>query len=214
MALLPQRQRDQVLLLVCVASLAALGLYYNYVWTKKHEELNGVQARVELLETTNERAKRDMARGSLTRLKHESDRLRAELDLMRQLVPTSNEVPLLLDQISTAARQAGLDVFDVRPDSAIVGEHFDVHRYHMAVSGDYHSISAFLANVGSLTRIVAPQNLELVVSNKKPERALPPQMQRLEAKFDVQTYVAHAGQSVDGLATSAVGMSVDRGGRP
>src|SRR5215207_9742006 len=115
MALLPQKQRDQVLFFVCIISLAALGLYFQYVWSKKAEELDGTQARVELLETVNARAKRDMARGSLTRLRQEADRLRGELDLMRQLVPTSNEVPVLLDRISSAARGVGLDVFDVRP---------------------------------------------------------------------------------------------------
>ena len=62
MALLPQRQRDQVLLLVCIASLAALGLYYQYVWTKKADELTAAAERVEALESLNARAQRDVRR--------------------------------------------------------------------------------------------------------------------------------------------------------
>jgi len=216
MALLPQKPRDQVLFIVCFVSLAALGLYYQYVWTKKETDLATQQERVESLETLNARAKRDMARGSVTKLKHEAERLGRELEVMRQLVPTTNEVPLLLDQVSTAARRVSLDVFDVQPDTTVIGEHFDVHRYKMAVSGDYHSIAAFLGNVGSLMRIMAPQNVELSFvqkdKDKHMERVMPPGVIRLEAKFDLQTYVAHRAPMVDGLATAAAG--VNAGGRP
>lgn len=213
MALLPQKQRDQVLFFVTLVSLGALGLYYQYVWTGKEAELEVTQAHVEKLEAVNARAKRDMARGSVTLLKQEAERLKGELEVMRQLVPTSNEVPLLLDQVSTAARRVGLDVFDVQPDSVIVGEHFDVHRYRMSVLGDYHSVAAFLANVGSLTRIVAPQNVQLALSTRQLDRRLPEGLTRLEAKFELQTYVARVAPMVDGLATTAVGMNA-RGDQP
>ena len=212
MALLPTKQRDQVLFMVCLLSLAGLALYYQYVWTKKAADLDTQQERVEALETMNARAKRDMARGSVTKLKNEAERLGRELEIMRQLVPTTNEVPVLLDQVSSAARRVGIDVFDVQPDSTVIGEHFDVHRYQMSVSGDYHSIAAFLANVGSLVRIVAPQNLELAFTTKEMERPMPPGTVRLQAKFDLQTYVAHGTPMADGLATTAAG--VNAGGRP
>jgi len=215
MALLPSRQRDQVLFMVVIVSVAALALYYQYVWTGKQADLEKVQERVEALESLNARAKRDMARGSVQMLKDEADRLGRELEIMRQLVPTSNEVPVLLDQVSTAARRVGLDVFDVRPDSTVIGERFDVHRYHMAVSGDYHSIAAFLANVGSLVRIVAPQNLQMAYSarDRNMERPMPAGQWRLEAKFDLQTYVAHTLPMADALATSAAGVNASMGGR-
>lgn len=216
MALLPQRQRDQVLLLVCVASLAALGLYFQWVWTPKAGELDTTAERVEALETLNARAERDVKRGSVAKLKAEAERVRGQLDVMRQLVPTGNEVPLLLDQVSSAARAVGLDVYDVQPDSVIVGEHFDVHRYRMGVSGPYHDVAAFLANVGSLTRIVTPQNVQLTPSTRNVgERRLPPSAQRLEAKFDIQTYVAHGAAPGAALATAAMGMSAAApGGQP
>jgi type IV pilus assembly protein PilO len=214
MALLPTKQRDQVLFMVCLFSLGALGLYYQYVWSKKQVDLDTTQERVETLEALNARAKRDMARGSVTLLKKEADRLRGELDIMRQLVPTSNEVPVLLDQVSSSARRVGLEVFDVQPDTmAVVGEHFDVQRYRMIVSGDYHNIAAFFTHVGSLTRIVTPQNLELTISRRQTDRKMAPLQARLEAKFEIQTYVAHGMPSADALATPAVGVNA-QGGRP
>src|SRR5688572_4741579 len=85
----------------------------------------------------------------------------AELAVMRQLVPTSNEVPALLDQVSTAARRAGLELGAVEPEPVIVGDQFDTYRYRMALFGTYHEVAEFLTNVGSLGRIIAPINLQL-----------------------------------------------------
>ena len=213
MGLTPQSKRDQSLMLTCLLLLGAVAAYFQLVHVKKTEELDATQTRVEQLEAVNARAKRDMARGSVTKLKAEAERLRSELEVMRQLVPTGSEVPVLLDQVSGAARRVSLDVFDVQPDSVVIGEHFDVHRYRMQVEGDYHSIASFLANVGSLTRIVTPQNLQLSVSTRKLERRMAPNTARLLAKFDIQTYVAH-GSGADALATTAVGVNASQGGRP
>lgn len=213
MALMPQNKRDQSLLLTCLVLVGAAAAYFQFVFVKQTDKLDKTQVRVEQLEAVNASAKRDLARGSVTKLKQDAERLRGELEVMRQLVPTGSEVPVLLDQVSGAARRVSLDVFDVQPDSVVIGEHFDVHRYRMQVEGDYHSIASFLTNVGSLTRIVTPQNLQLSVSTRKMERRIPPNTARLLAKFDIQTYVAH-GSGADALATTAVGVNASQGGRP
>jgi type IV pilus assembly protein PilO len=111
---------------------------------------------------------------------------------MRQLVPLANEVPTLLDQISTAARRTGLELGAVTPLGIIPGEIFDTHRYNMTVTGPYHRIADFLGNVGSLTRIVAPMNLSLRPSGRAAVR-VGPREQRLDASFEVQTFVAKMG---------------------
>ena len=110
---------------------------------------------------------------------------------MRQLVPVANEVPTLLEQISTAARRTGLDIADVTPLGVIAGDVFDTYRYRMGVTGSYHRIAQFLDNIGSLTRIVAPMNLSLLPTTRdmrtqrvRPNEAL------LDASFEIQTYVA------------------------
>jgi type IV pilus assembly protein PilO len=202
MALLPQNQRDQLMLLGCAAALGLVYAYHTWVWTDKNTALDETQTRVEKLETMNRKAKSDLARGSVTKLKDEAARLRGELDLMRQLVPTGHEVPALLDQVSTAARRAGLELGDVAPEPVVTGTDFDVQRYTMSVIGDYHSIGAFLTNVGSLTRIMTTQNVTLAPSAKRIERRLPPNTAMLEARFQVQTYVAHASVPAATTTTS------------
>ncbi|HEY0994418.1 MAG TPA: type 4a pilus biogenesis protein PilO [Gemmatimonadaceae bacterium] len=206
MAGLPTNQRDQLMVLLAVIGIAAAGAYWYLVWSPKNVELDARQAHVDSLVTVNETVKREVASGTVTRLTREAEQYGRTLDAMRTLVPTSNEVPVLLDQVSTAARRAGLDLGDVRPGDVVKGDHFDAYRYQISVIGDYNAIGQFLSNVGSLDRIVAPMNVQLspITGATRKDRA------RLEARLDLQTYVANAARPqpaarADGKAPSAGG---------
>lgn len=188
MAVLPTTQRDQLMLVACVAALAGVYVYYEYFWTPKGERLALVQTRIEALDASNDVARREVARGTAGKLKAEADEYGRMLAIMRQLVPVANEVPTLLDQVSTAARRTGLDLGDVTPLGVIRGDIFDTYRYRIGVSGPYHRIAQFLNNIGSLTRIVAPMNLSMVPSGRT--RRLGAGERLLDASFEIQTYVA------------------------
>jgi type IV pilus assembly protein PilO len=108
------------------------------------------------LEESNQKAAREFASGSIENLRTQAAENRSALTVMRRLVPTGNEVPALLEEVSTAARRAGLDVGGVVPEPVITGERFDTYRYTVTIIGGYHAMGEFLANVGSLPRIVAP----------------------------------------------------------
>ena len=77
-------------------------------------------------------------------LKAQAAENRATLTVMRRLVPTDNEVPALLEEVSTAARRAGLDVGGVVPDAVIPGDQFDTYRYKVTMIGGYHQFGEFL----------------------------------------------------------------------
>lgn len=191
MALLPQSQRDQVMVMMCVLALGLVGVYYMYLWSPKNDELAIAQARVDTLIAQNETARSEMARGNVGRLKEEAEEYGRMLSLMRQLVPTANEVPTLLDQISTAARRTGLDISTVDPLGVVSGDVFDTHKYKMGVTGSYHRIAEFLSNVGSLTRIVAPMNLTLAPTIREAKNLRTRRDEQvLDASFEIQTYVA------------------------
>ncbi len=194
MAGLPQNQRDQVMLLVGVVGLALAGLYYQFRYSPKADELAILEERVTNLDANNQRAKTIVARGSVEELQAEAALLRDNLDLMRTLIPASNEVPALLDEILGAARRTGLDFSNFAPSGVTQGETFDTYRFRMSMQGSYHQIGELLTAIGSLRRIIAPINLSLgpapvggtPIRNARPRRADEP---TLTANFDIQTYV-------------------------
>lgn len=189
MALLPTRDRDKYALVAIIAAIGIMYAYYTYLWQPKNDELTTSQAHVDSLVVVNQRAKSELAQGKTQELKAEADRFANDLEVMRRLVPTGNEVPALLEQVSTAARRVGLDIADVQPLPLLQGDQYDAYKYRLSMRGDYHQIGTLLTNIGSLQRIVAPINLTLapVQVPGGPKRA---RTQQVEARFEIQTYVA------------------------
>jgi len=183
-------KREQMLVAVGAIALLAAGAFWYFVYNPQHDQIATLSAHVDSVETLNRRAKNDLRRGTAQQLEAEAKQYEENLRLMRLLVPTSNEVPALLEDISTAGRRVGLDIASVEPQAVIQGEQFDTYRYKISVMGGFHPIAQFLTNIGSLNRIVAPVGLEIKPHaldkvNNKPKSG----QSLLDATFQVQTYV-------------------------
>jgi type IV pilus assembly protein PilO len=175
-----------------LAAVLLLGAYWYFLYKPKAAELNVTQAHVDSLDKKNQEARADIAQGSLQKLRAQSAEYDQSLKVMRQLVPRSNEVPALLEDISTAARRVGLDLATVEPMPVLPGEQFDTYRYKLAVIGGYHPVGQFLSNVGSLSRIIAPVTMAIKlhpIADKTKARARKGES-LVDTEFQVQTYVA------------------------
>jgi type IV pilus assembly protein PilO len=142
---------------------------------------------VDSLDQLNQKAKAEMAKGTVEQVLEQARASRGNLDLMRTLVPAANEVSNLIDQVSTAARRAHLDVGTLQPEPVIEGELFDTYRYRLRLTGAYNDIAEMLTNIGSLNRIVTSLNVQLA----SPQSAVPNAAgkQMLTSTFEIQTYV-------------------------
>ena len=190
MALLPTTQRDQIKLVIGFAAVALAVAYYVYPYTSREEQLTADTQRVAELDEANQKAAREFAKGSIDQLRVQAAENRSALVVMRRLVPTSNEVPALLEEVSTAARRAGLDVGGVTPEPVIAGDKYDTYRYTVTIIGGYHQFGAFLANVGSLARVVAPVNFSIIATRPGAAPAVKSaDKNALASTITLQTYV-------------------------
>jgi len=185
-------KREQTLVGMGIVALMLAGAYWYFLYKPKAAELAVVQAHVDSLEVRNQRARADIAQGSMKKLRAQAAEYEQSLKVMRQLVPRSNEVPALLEDMSTAARRVGLDLATVEPMPVLPGEQFDTYRYKLAVIGGYHAVGQFLSNVGSLNRIIAP--VTLAIKLQPPAARTKARVKAGESlintEFQVQTYVA------------------------
>jgi type IV pilus assembly protein PilO len=192
MALLPKNPRDQKMVAVAVVAFALAALYWNFVWTPRHDELVALEVRLDTLDARNAQARTRIAQGTAAELEAEAARYSKDLEVMRLLVPTHNELPSLIEQVSTAARREGLDLQSIEPQPIVHGDTFDTYRYKVSVTGGYHALAEFMTNVGSLTRIVSSVNVGLALSNNKNLNAVklaPAGTASVESQFEIQTYV-------------------------
>lgn len=211
MALMPQDQRSQVLMLIIV--LCGVGIYFG--WTKlqspKMTEISTAQHQIDSLSEVISKAKADLASGSVESMRRSIERYRAGLGLMRRLVPEGNDVPTLLDQISNRAKVRGLTVGTFQPLSVEPGPPlaltirepgdtgkakkagqpaFDIYRYHYEIYGHYDDIGEFMSDVASLARIMVPQALVLKAATAQTQKFVGDTLGALlEADFDLRTYV-------------------------
>ena len=185
--------RDQRLFAIGAIFIVVALAYGWFVYKPKNAELSALETRVDTLAAQNQRARVELSKGNAEELRAQAAQYRQNLTLMRQLVPTGNEVPALLEQVSTAARRVGLDLSEVQPEPVIPGDEFDTYRYKITIVGGYHELGQFLTNVGSLTRIIAPVNLKLTpATGEQAKRHARKGGSALQSDFEMQTYVAKA----------------------
>jgi type IV pilus assembly protein PilO len=193
-------KREQMMISIIVLTVMISGLYGYFLYMPKREQLAAIEEHVNTLDKKNNQAKADLASGSVDRMRQQALEYEASFKVLQQLVPTTNEVPALLENVSTAARRVGLDLASVEPMPVLVGEQFDTYRYKLSVKGGYHALAGFLTNVASLNRIVAPVAIDVKqmgAQEKKKARAKDGEA-TLDTDFQIQTYIAHAAQPVDG----------------
>jgi type IV pilus assembly protein PilO len=192
MAFLPKTKRERTMVVVALLAIALVAAFWQLVYQPKAADLAVLQGHIDSLDVSNQRVRAELAKGDINSLRQQAMQYQQHLELMRQLVPTSNEVPALLEQVSTAARRVNLDIDGVAPQPVIGGDDFDTYRYQLTVIGPYHALGEFLSNVGSLTRIVAPVDMHLAPASNEQRKDHPAKgtEQLLASKFEIQTYVA------------------------
>src|SRR3954463_5037510 len=143
------------------------------------------------LEAATDSAKKELARGTVADVRKRLESYRGSLTLLRRLVPERNEVPNLLDDISTRGKIRGVTLSQVVPLPVEAGPvPFDTYKYNMSVIGKYDQIGQFLADVASLQRIIVPYDVTVAAANSSAAKVLGDSTDALlEAKFKVRTYV-------------------------
>jgi len=201
-------KRDQVLISVSIMAIALGAAFGYFMYMPKRAQLARIEEHVLALDAKKEHARKELASGSAARLTEQAAEYRASLAVLQELVPTTNEVPALLENVSTAARRVGLDLASVEPLPVIQGEMFDTYRYKVSVKGGYHALAGFLTNVGSLNRIVAPVAIDMKGLNPVDKKRTPPKdgESGLDTDFQIQTYIARPAGSPDAVAVDEAGI--------
>src|SRR5256885_8466272 len=147
---LPTDQRGQIMALLILVALAG-GYFF---WTKVHQpqsaQIVAETQQADSLEKIVEAAKRDLASGSIEDLRRRVEEYNGSLELMRRLVPDRNEVPTLIDDISTKAKVRGITLGKIQPLTPDLRTPFDTYRYRLGVYRPYYPHRAELAGAAAL----------------------------------------------------------------
>jgi type IV pilus assembly protein PilO len=186
MALLPTdpQQRQKFLFgVILVGGLAYLG--YDYVYQPRVEEVASLEERLESLELQNQTARALHRSAGTGDVEQQLSIYQEQLVRVEGLIPSSEELPDLLDAISAEAQRTGVELSLIQPVGATAEAYYTRRTYDLAVLGSYHEIGAFLTRIASLPRIITPASLNLTPRDKENREGEPV----LEARFSIETYV-------------------------
>lgn len=190
MALLPQDRQSQYMLLITLLMVIIGYVFWTYWQQPTAARIAETRTTIDSLQTIIDRAKADLASGTVEDLRRKVEEYRALLSVMRRLVPEKNEVPALIDDISTKAKVRGVTIGRLEPLAVENAGAFDTYRYRLEILGHYDQLGEFLSDVASLPRIIVPQDLALKPAQQQAQKVLGDTLgSLLEAQFMIRTYV-------------------------
>ena len=153
---LPMAQKTGIL----VAGIALLlALDYTFLYSGQSLQISTVSNEVTSLRA--ERDKKKVLMADPAKLQAERQQLEGMLKEALAQLPERKEIPDLLTNISTKAREAGLEILLFRPRAENFQDFYAEVPVDILVRGGFHNVVTFFDEVGRLTRLVNINNIEL-----------------------------------------------------
>ena len=161
----------QKLSLAILVGCAALGIFYfthlvPFGFPNNQERLATLKADFERKSSELSRARASVA--DLPRFEAEYDQLHQRWELAAELLPTDRQLSTLLRKITLAGQQTGVQFVMFKPNAQKTSEYHTELPVQISVTGAYHNVGSFIAELAHLRRIVTVTNLHLA-TNSKPE---------------------------------------------
>lgn len=193
MALIPQDRQSQVFMLITLGMLAFGYFFWTYWEQPTSAQITATRRTIDSLQVIIDKAKQDLASGTVEDLRRKVEEYRALLGVMRRLVPEKNEVPALIDDISTKAKQRGVTIGKLEPVPVEPGQPFDTYKYRLEIIGHYDQLGEFMSDIASLNRIIVPQEVSLKPAAQQAQKVMGDTLGALlEAQFAIRTFVEAA----------------------
>ena len=186
----PPLPRYALCLLVTVAVLVALW----FLWlTNSNDELEAARAKEVILRVDYQKKVAQAA--NLELLKKQREQVQQYVILLEKQLPSKAEMDALLSDINQAGLGRSLQFELFRPGQVSVKDYYAELPIAVRVTGRYHDMGAFAADVANLSRIVTLNNLAIVPSKDgsltmdataKTFRYLDPEEQAAQARAATQ----------------------------
>ena len=146
--------------LLCAAVTALVLVLLWFVWlTNANDELEGERAKEVTLRADYQSKVAQAA--NLDLLKKQREQAQQYVTLLEKQLPSKAEMDALLSDINQAGLGRSLQFELFRPGQVSVRDYYAELPIAVRVSGRYHDMGAFVADVANLSRIVTLNNLSI-----------------------------------------------------
>ncbi len=105
---------------------------------------------------------------NIPKKKEEYKKLQTQLKIALNMLPKQSQIPDLLEGVTWAGKDSGLDFSVFKPERESVKSIYAEVPVTLQVTGSFKQLLTFLKRVGEMSRIVDIKNLDLKVNKNKP----------------------------------------------
>lgn len=145
-------------LLVVVSLVVVVALWFTWL-SASDEELTAEQSKE--LQLREDYKKKIVQAVNLEALKKQREQVQQYVTQLEKQLPSKAEMDALLSDINQAGLGRSLLFELFRPGSVVVKEYYAELPIAVKVTGKYHDIAAFAADISNLSRIVTLNNLSI-----------------------------------------------------
>ena len=142
----------QRILIYAGTVIVLVGAFVYFSYMPKLKEIGTLKVKQKELEKKLQTAKKNAAQ--LDDYRSMMKAAETKFKIAKRALPDKKEIPTLIDGISQAAHDAGLDILVFTPKAEVVKEFYAEVPISIKVSGDYHDVAVFFDMIAGLPRIV------------------------------------------------------------
>jgi type IV pilus assembly protein PilO len=153
------RSRGQKVGILAGLIVLLFAIAYFYVYAPAADQIASLSE--ELAAVRSERDKKNALVSNLPKLRQDLAHWNAQLKAAMAQLPDSNEIPELLSNLSSRARDAGLEIVLFRPRGENFQEFYAEIPVDIVVRGPFYNAVTFFEEVGRMSRLVNIDNISL-----------------------------------------------------
>lgn len=149
----------QRLLVVLGVAAVLIGLFVYLLFLPKLDEYKGLIAKSETLQGKILESRR--IADNLPKFQQEYEKMQARLEQALTELPNDKEIPTLLTNLASLAKDNGLEVRRFKPGNEVPKGFYAEVPVELALTGSYHQVGKFFYDVSEMSRIVNIGNVTL-----------------------------------------------------
>ncbi len=169
------------LIILAIIHLVFIGLYYQFLYRPKTSEIAKLRGDLATLETKIAESRRIAA--DIPKFERKRQELEVKLKEALTQLPNKREIPSLIQSISSAAQESGLDIVTFKPLSERVKGFYAEVPVSMKVSGEFENLYRFYMRVEAMPRIVNISGLNIKSKTLKDQITLSADFQATTFRF-------------------------------
>ena len=166
---LPYQSRTVQLIMGALVIVFILLLAYIFIFSDTNEKINDLKKEEETLKQSY--IEKSATAANLDKLKLELNQINKLFQVLLKQLPTSAEIPNLIQELNENAGKNGLTMESITPAQVIqtqssnkdgIGQQLiETLPYHITLRGNYDQITQFVRDIGKLSRIVTINSIVL-----------------------------------------------------